>query len=96
MANPITELPPEGEFVYVTDNGTEIYAAFWAGHWRETLTDGGWLEFSDAATWDTVSGAAPKPAKKAKPALATAEAEVAAAEAEAQTAEADLNAAEQP
>lgn len=86
MSNPIAELPPQGDFVYVTDFGITVYAAFWNGHWRDTLADGGWLEFSDAATWSTT---AVKPASvaKPKPTLAQAEAEVA-------NAEADLNAAE--
>lgn len=66
MSNPISQTPDEGDFVYVTDNGTETYAAFWCGHWREQLVDGGWLEFSDDATWDWATASSAKPPKKAK------------------------------
>jgi hypothetical protein len=54
------------------------------------LADGGWLVFSDAATWDVASApvvAAKKAPAKSKKTVAEAEAEIAAAEA-------DLNAAE--
>jgi len=62
MSNPISALPPDGQFVYVTDNGLTQQAARWQGQWRQTLTDGGWLVFSDTATWDTVSPVVTKPA----------------------------------
>ena len=51
MSNPISVLPPEGVFVTVTDNGVAVRATFWNGQWRELLADGGWLAFSEAATW---------------------------------------------
>jgi len=70
MSNPITTLPEEGVFVSVTDNGTTVTAAYWNGHWRDVLADGGWLDFSESATWDEI-GAAPVKKGKASPAPAT-------------------------
>ena len=51
MSTSISVLPEEGKFVHVTDGEVTVYAAWHTGHWRDVLADGGWLEFSDAATW---------------------------------------------
>ena len=70
MSNPISVLPPEGVFVTVTDNGVAVRATFWNGQWRELLADGGWLVFSEAATWaeEVVAPTAPvQPAPVVEP-----------------------------
>ena len=52
MSNPISVLPPEGVFVSVTANDLVVRAAFWNGHWRDVLADGGWMVFPAGATWE--------------------------------------------